>query len=175
MEQAVECDPLSPHWRGVLASHLTHAQRYDEAIRQAQEALEIDETNIAPQITLGEVYTTLRRWTEAVAVLEKAHRIQPSEGMSTGMLAGALARLGERVRADELIREMGEVPRPLIGRVLYHWLCEETDQAADWYERAINGRDPFALVFAPSPMGRAFRASPRWPALADMMNLPQTA
>jgi adenylate cyclase len=175
MEQAVECDPLSAHWRGVLASHLTHAERHDEAIRQANEALEIDETNIAPHTTLGEAYTTLGRWAEAVAVLEKVHRIQPSEGMSTGMLAGALVRMGDRVRADELIREMGDVPRPLIGRVLYYWVCGETDHAAEWYERAINGRDPFALVFALSPLGRAFRKSPRWPVLAKMMNLPQAA
>ena len=71
-----------------------------------------------------------------------------------------------------MIRELGDTPRPLIGRVLYHWICGETDQAADWYERAINGRDPFALVFAEGPLGSAFRESSRWPKLAGMMKLP---
>jgi hypothetical protein len=56
---------------------------------------------------------------------------------------------------------------------LYHWFCSEADQAADWYERAINGRDPFALVFANGPLGSAFRESSRWPKLAKMMNLPE--
>ena len=59
-----------------------------------------------------------------------------------------------------------------MGRVLYHLLSTDIDQAADWYERAINGRDPFALVFADGPMGSVFRQSPRWPKLARMMNIP---
>ena len=173
MERAVERDPLNAFWRGVLTSHLTHAQRYDEAIRQANEALEVDETNFAPLLTLGEVYVTLGRWPEAAAILEKGYRLQPQEAMTTGWLAGALVRLGDQARAEELIREMGDTPRPLIGRVLYHWLCSETDQAADWYERAIDGRDPFALVFANGPLGSRFRESSHWPKLAKMMNLPE--
>jgi hypothetical protein len=35
MERAVERDPVNAHWRGVLGSHLTHARRPVEAIRQA--------------------------------------------------------------------------------------------------------------------------------------------
>jgi tetratricopeptide (TPR) repeat protein len=53
MEGAVERDPLNAFWRGVLASHLTHAGRHDQAVQQANEALELDESNIAPSVTLG--------------------------------------------------------------------------------------------------------------------------
>ena len=113
---------------------------------------------IAPSVTLGEAYVSMGRWAEAAAALEKAYRLQPQYALSTGMLAGALVRLGEHARAEQMIRELGDTPRPLMGRVLYHWVCGETDQAADWYERAINGRDPFALVFADGPLGSAFRA-----------------
>jgi hypothetical protein len=88
------------------------------------------------------------------------------------MLAGALFNLGDLKRADALIREMGDSPRPIFGRTLYHLLCNDIDEAADWYERAINGRDPFALVFADGPMGSALRQSSRWPKLARMMNMP---
>jgi tetratricopeptide (TPR) repeat protein len=171
MEGAVERDPLNAHWRGVLASHLTHAGLHDQAIQQANEALEIDESSLAASVTLGEAYIAMGRWAEAAEALEKFYRLQPHYALSTGMLAGALVRVGEHARAEQMIRELGDTPRPLIGRVLYHWCCEETDQAADWYERAINGRDPFALVFAEGPPGSAFRASSRWPKLASMMNL----
>jgi len=175
MEGAVERDPLNAHWRGVLASHLTHAGLHDQAIQQANEALEIDESSLAASVTLGEAYIAMGRWAEAAEALEKAYRLQPQYALSTGMLAGALVRVGEHARAEQMIRELGDTPRPLIGRVLYHWCCEETDQAADWYERAINGRDPFALVFADGPLGSAFRASSRWPKLASMMKLPESA
>ena len=95
--------------------------------------------------------------------------------VAAGMLAGALARLGEETRAEGLIREMGEAPRPIFGRVLYHVLCSETEAAADWYERAIEQRDPFALVFANGPLFGTFRQTSRWPKLARMMNLPDAA
>jgi eukaryotic-like serine/threonine-protein kinase len=173
MERAVERDPMNAFWRGVLTSHLTHAQRYDDAIRQANEALEIDETNLAPHVTLGEAYVTQGRWEEAAAILEKGHRLEPQEAMTSGCLAATMAHRGDHARADALIREMGDAPRPIIGRVLYHVLCADIDQAADWYERAINERDPFALVFANGPLGEPLRASTRWPKLAKMMNLPE--
>jgi len=172
MEHAVERDPVNAHWRGVLASHLTHARRYDEAVRQAHEALEIDNASLAPPVTLGEAYIAQGRWADAVAALELGKRFHPQEAMSSGMLAGALVQLDQHTRAEELIRGMGDSPRPIIGRALYHLVCAEFDQAADWYERAINARDPFALVFANVPFADAFHRSPRWPKLAKMMNLP---
>jgi tetratricopeptide (TPR) repeat protein len=155
----------------VLTSHLTHAQLYDRAVAHANKALESDATNYVPHFTLGETYA-MERWTDAIGALERAHRIIPQDSLATGMLAGALDRIGEKTRAEGLIREMGDRPRPLFGRVLYHLLCSQTDAAADWYERAIEQRDPFALVFANGPLSSAFRHTPHWPKLARMMNLP---
>ena len=66
MERAVEHDPLNVVWRGVLGSHLTHAQLYDRAIEQANEALKIDAANWVPHFTLGEAYVRMGRWPEAV-------------------------------------------------------------------------------------------------------------
>ena len=69
---------------------------------------------------------------------------------------------------------MGDRSQPLWGRVEYHLMCSEIDAAADWYENVIEERNPFAVVFAKNPLGKALRASPRWPKLARMMNLPET-
>ena len=71
--------------------------------------------------------------------------------MPTGILAAALVRVGETDRAQALIRQMGDRPNPVWGRINYHLLCSEIDEAADWYERAIQERDPFAAVFASIP------------------------
>ena len=89
------------------------------------------------------------------------------------MLAGALVCIGERVRAEGLIREMGDAPQPVMGRVLYHVLGSEMESATDWYERAIEQRDPFALVFANTPLLNAFRRTSGWQKLSRMMNLPE--
>ena len=97
MEGAVERDPLNAFWRGVLASHLTHAGLHDQAIQQANEALEIDDSNIAPSVTLGEAYVSMGRWADAAAALEKAYRLQPQYALSTGH-AGRCAGPHRRAR-----------------------------------------------------------------------------
>ncbi len=51
----------------------------------------------------------------------------------------------------------------------------ELDEAANWYERVIDERDPFALVYAASPQLASLRAHWRWPAIARMMHLPTTS
>jgi len=171
MERAVELDPLNAFWRGVLASHLTHAQVYDRAIQEANQAMEIDATNYVPIYTLGEAYATSGRWAEAIEILENAHRFAPYDGLVGGTLAGVLARVGAKSRAETVVRKIGESPHPVFGRVLYHVLSGDLETSADWYERAIEERDPFALVFAYAPLTSDLRESPRWPQLARMMNL----
>src|SRR6202043_2590919 len=112
------------------------------------------------------------RFADAVVEAKIAHRAIPSNSMPIGVLAGALARVDEKPRAEALIAEMGDSPLPIRGRVEYHLLCQELDAAADWYERMIDARDPFAIVFAAAPIGKALCRSARWPKLASMMNLP---
>src|SRR5262249_29987651 len=99
-------------------------------------------------------------------------RADRCHGVGPRTLAGVLVRAGARERAELLARETGETPRPLIGRVLYHLLASQLDEAAAWYERAINCPDPFALVFASGPLNQELRQSSHWPRLARMMNLP---
>ena len=67
---------------------------------------------------------------------------------------------------------MGPPPRPLWGRVHYELMVGSLDAAAGYYERMIEERDPFALVYAISAATSRLRADPRWPALAAAMNLP---
>jgi serine/threonine-protein kinase len=172
MEHSVERDPLNPMWRGVLASHLVHAERYEEAIAQSTRALEIDPGHLVPCVTLAEAYTTLERWTDALTPLERAYRLAPRYALSTAMLAGALVRMGQTARAAELIRGLGDVPQPPIGMVLYHAITGELDRAADWYVRAIEQRDPFTNVFAATPQLRELRRTPRWRDVTALMRLP---
>jgi eukaryotic-like serine/threonine-protein kinase len=171
MQREVECDPLNVSWRAVLAGNLNEAKEYDRAMESAKKAIEIDEHHWLPYYVLAESYAFTGRFAEAIVEAEKAHRALPSNAMPIGVLAGALASIGEQVRAKDLLREMGEAPRPLWGRVEYHLLCSEIDAAADWYEKMIEARDPFAVVFAAVPIGAALRQSARWRRLASLMNL----
>ena len=175
MRRAVEQDPLNVSWRGILVAHLVCAGRYEEALQEGLKALDIAQNELMPHLTLGEVYLALGRVAEAVASAERAHRNFPQQSMATGLLAASLVRLGERDRAEALLREMGDSPTPIWGRAWYHLLCSEIDAAADWYEKMIEARDLFAVVYANSLYTAELRASPHWARLARMMNLPDSA
>jgi hypothetical protein len=57
-----------------------------------------------------------------------------------------------------------------IGSAIYHLLSGDLDAAADWTQKAIDQRHP-AVFFFVHVTAKALRSSPRWPALASMMNL----
>ncbi len=172
MRRAVDQDPLNVSWRAVLASHLSHAGMYGEALEEARSALALDENNWLPHYMIAEAFLGMERFPEVVVEAEEAHRMAPWNSMATGTLAGALTRIGEKGRAEQLITEMGEAPLPVWGRVLYHLICSDLANSAKWYERMIEERDPFAVLFNQAPITRALRQSSHWPMLARRMNLP---
>ena len=53
------------------------------------------------------------------------------------------------------------------------FLSYNIDAAADSYERAIQERDPNVSYLLQGPQADPVRASPRWPRLAALMNLPK--
>jgi hypothetical protein len=59
-----------------------------------------------------------------------------------------------------------------LGFFWYYLVRSEIEVAADYYAKMIERRDPEATHLAPTPFLQPLRESPRWPALARMMNLP---
>jgi len=174
LQRAVEQDPLNASWRAMLSSHLNETGCYERAIEEALKATEIDENHWLPQYMLGGIYLSRGKLAEAVAAAERAHQAVPWHSMPIGLLAGALVQVGGKDRAQALIGQMGDAPRPVWGRVLYHLLCSEIEAAADWFKKMIEQGDPFALIFARASVTKPLRQSSHWPELARMMNLPET-
>ena len=174
MRRAVEKDPLSVIWRGVLMAHLVLGGKYEQALKEGFKALDISESEIHPHLAFAETYLALGRVDEALASAERAHRNLPQQSMGTGFLAALLVRLGEKDRANALLREMGASPIPIWGRAWYHLLCSELEAAAEWYEKMIEAREVFAPVYANSLYTEELRGSPYWSRLARMMNLAES-
>ena len=174
MRRAVEKDPLSVIWRGVLMAHLVLGGKYEQALKEGFKALDISESEIHPHLAFAETYLALGRVDEALASAERAHRNLPQQSMGTGFLAALLVRLGEKDRANALLRQMGASPIPIWGRAWYHLLCSELEAAAEWYEKMIEAREVFAPVYANSLYTEELRGSPYWSRLARMMNLAES-
>jgi tetratricopeptide (TPR) repeat protein len=174
MQRAVDHDPLNAVWRAVWSDLLACAGKHDRAVEEGLKAVELDETHFAPHLSLGQAYLTSGRLEQAVHAFERAHRAAPGHPIPLGLLAGSLVRLGDKDRAAELIRQMGNESLPVWGRVLYHLVSGEIDAAADWFETMLEHREPFAVVHARSPIVRPLRESPRWRKIAEIMNLSES-
>ena len=128
MRRAVELDPLTLLWRGILVAHLVCAGRYDEALDEGRKGLPQNEVH--PLLGIAEAYLALGRLDEALAAAERAYRNVPQHSMAAGFFAATLVRVGEKDRAAGIIREMGDTPTPIWGRAWSHLLCSEIEEAA---------------------------------------------
>ena len=111
---------------------------------------------------------------EALAAAEKTYQLAPWNDRVVGILAAALARTGNKTRSEALVQPLRKAPpyRSWAGMMFYHLLCGELDAGADWFEKAIEVRSPFALYYLRHPMLKPLRSTPHWPDLLRKMNLP---
>jgi TolB-like protein len=168
--KAIEQDPLNSRWRARQAFTFLCADRYELAIPEARKALDLDDRSFWPHYVIAHSYCLQGKLAEALGPAEEAVRIAPWQQGASGILAGLLAQTGEKERADELLVSVRRMTPG--GMIMYHLVCSEIDAAIDWYQRDIELRQPFAALLASAGFFKPMRASPRWPKLAKMMNLP---
>jgi tetratricopeptide (TPR) repeat protein len=172
MKLAVEQDPLNVSFRAITGSHLVHASRYDEAIDEVRKALDMEPGNLAARFIMIEAYHAKGLLDLALDAAEQAYAVSPWNGNIVGFFGGLLSHTGQAVRGEAIMEALGQPGTNPFSRVFFHMLRSEIDLAADWYEKAIEQRELFALICAPSPVITPLRESERWPRLAKLMNLP---
>jgi len=170
MASGLEGDSLNLLYRHHWARGLRCAGRVENAEAELRNVLELDE-NFPPALdTLGAICAQQGRFEEALPLTERAYALTPWANVIAGQLAALLVRTGAKSRADALIEKLrpGKAYGAPTGMAVFHALSGELDQAADWAEQAIAERYPeFVKILGPLLL-----ASPRWPALAKLMNLP---
>ena len=174
LERELKQDPLNFAYRAFQSHYLMWAGLYDRAIEAARAALEIENFWL-DHYAIAENYAARGMLTEALPAAERARQLAPWNARVAGVLAAILIRTGDKDRAAELRRQLQLKDAAPIGMVVYHLLCSEIDAAADWYEKCIEQREPFAVMYARTAFVAPLRSSSRWPALARMMNLPEAS
>lgn len=177
LERALKGDPLNVLCRTQLAVCYWTAGSNEEASRQFRQALELDENFWLALLLQGIWHVENGRLEEALVLAERAYSVAPKNPGSIACLAGVLSRLGEEKRAAQLLQDLGDgsgYGAPL-GFLIYHNIRLEFDLFADWAEKAIEQRDPNILPATGGPNRKFLIANGRWPALARMLNLPETA
>lgn len=178
LQRLVQADPLNLWLRvGLLAACLQAASRDEDAVVQYRQMLEFDESYWFAHVALGALNASHGRLTDALTCAERAYALAPWDFLPVALLAGVLRRTGDVSRAEGLLEKLGPGDRygaPL-GLALFYCVCGDVDKAADSVEKAIEQRNPNLVIFLNLAVARPIRSSPRWPALAKLMNLPETA
>jgi len=174
MEQALQGDPLQLTIRVFMAATLGAVGRYAEAEEHFRQAMHLDSSFFWSYDYLAGLYAGRGKFAEALPIAKRAFDLSPWYPMSIGLYAGMLVRTGQAGQGKELAQKLGsgETHGAATGWAIFHTCCGEIDLAADWYGKAIEERDSLVNSMMQSAMGEPVRASPRWPKLAALMNLP---
>jgi eukaryotic-like serine/threonine-protein kinase len=178
MERALKEDPLNVGGKWFLAECLLQMGRDSEGLKQMLEIMELDENYVPVYSGLARYYASRGMFAEARDFAEKVLSFVPRTTAAFGTLAAVMALAGERTRAEKLLETLkpGDAYGAPLSLASYHICSGEIDQAADWLAKAILQRHPLVLAIRISsgPQWQRLRSSPRWPALAKTMNLPET-
>jgi hypothetical protein len=169
-EVALEQDPLNTVVRGAFALVLSLGEAYDRALTEAQKATEMDENHWLPHFVISLSHALRGEFAAPRPAAERSAEAAPWFDLTLGLLAGVLAQLGEKERADELVTRLTAMRS--VGLFIYHLVCSGNDTAADWLAKMIADHEPIAPTWS---CLKIFRSSPRWPTLAKMMKLPTEA
>jgi len=179
LERAVEEDPLNYGMRVALINGLHAAGLDDRAIEHSRKALAADQSRWSVYLALGRIYAFRGQFAEALAAAEKAYQMASWNVRVIALFAAVLILSGDRSGAAELVKklrtESGETYGTPMALTVFHAMCGEADAAADWFEKAIEQRDPSVVGYLRTPLMKIVLNSSRWPALAKQMNLPEVA
>ena len=174
VDRAMREDPLNPMFHCNRSRYLDAIGQHNEAEVEFRRTLELN-PNFYPAYILTVGHYLARGMPEQELAWAEAHyALGPGRPIAIGHLAGMLMRTGQTARARQLLSQIEsgrEYAQPL-GLVIYYILVSDLEKAADWMERAIEQRVPGAAAHRLVPIYAALHASPRWPKLAALMNLP---
>lgn len=168
-------DPLNFLLRINRASYLAAADRAEEAAEGYREVLELNPSMMLAQFNLAGRHASLGEWDRALPLCEEAFALAPLPRV-IGLLAGLLERTGDVQRAEALLQKLqpADALGVPLGLAMYHWVLGEIEAAADWFERAIDQRDPVGPILLRFWYGTELRATPRWAGLMRKLNLPES-
>jgi serine/threonine-protein kinase len=177
MERAVREDPLNWGLSWTLAVVYRSVGRDVDADRLYAHVLGDTSSpwSAIPAVVLSGNHLERGQMKEARAFAETAIERNAALPAAVGQLAGVLARNGDDIRAAELVNRLrpGTAFGAPFGLALYYLAIGDRDQCADWLEKAIDQRDVWVsfLLNVGNIGGRAMWSSPRWPRLAQLMNV----
>lgn len=175
-KRALDLDPASPAVSHSLAVQLYFARKFDRAIEQAHDTLEMDANFAISYAVLGEVYLSKGMYRESLCALEKYSTLTRSCATSLALLGYSHARLGERNESLQMIDKLKAASKqsfvPSLFVALVYTGLENKDQAFTWLEKAYDERYIRLAYLKVEALWDPLRSDPRFADLLRRVGIP---
>src|SRR6267154_2207516 len=175
-KRALDLDPASPAVSHSLAVQLYLARKFDRAIEQAYDTLEMDGNFAISYVVLGEVFLSKGMYRDGLSALEKYSALSRRNATSLAFLGYSHARLGERKEALRMIEELKAASRqsfvPALFVALVYAGLEDKDQAFTWLEKAYEERFNRLAYLKVEALWDPLRSDPRFADLLRRVGIP---
>ena len=165
VQRARELDPLSVSG-GYVAWILFQSHRFDEAIREARDAVALRPDDGGALTNLGFALLGKGQAVEAIPVLEEANALSKGSPAAEGILVRAYAQAGRR---DDALRLLAEMKRrkeagyfPAAAFVNAYLGLDDKEQAFVWLEEAYKEQSNILQFVKTHPFFDPIRNDPRF-------------
>ena len=170
-KRALELDPVSPIINADVGTIYTLARRYDEAIAQLRDTVEMNPQFFGGHRCLGRALELKGATGEAIAEYHKAFELSDDPTM-LAMLARAEVSIGKPNEARQILSRLTEEAKaryvPAYAFAVIYLALGEKDQALDWLEKAARDHDGFYInLIKVEPFLDPLRGDPRFDKLVS--------
>ena len=174
-EQARRLDPVSPNARMTLGTVLYLARRFDDAVREFEETLDLDQNIPFARALLGLTYVSKGMNDRAIAEARTARGLSTRPDV-VAFHGYVLARAGRKRDAQNAIDDLHRLtrprsPSPFLIALVYTGL-EDNDRAFEWLAKAADARAWEMPTLKSSPIFDGLRSDSRFQPLLDRIGLP---
>ncbi len=178
LDAVVRVDPLSIPTRWWLAVMLYFSGQLARMADEGQQIVALDPNHFLGHWVVGLERDAIGAGAQAVAALEKAHALSGKSPFTMGFLAYVYGRAGRLDDARRLLESAEKLAAnsyiPPSTFALGYVGLNEWDVAFDWWNRAIEVRDPLVMPLKSYPFFDPVRRDPRYGAMLSLMNLAES-
>lgn len=174
LKLAQEIDPLNLIINTSVGLPFYFECRYDEAIEEYLNTLEMDPNYGMARYFIGQAYAQKRMYRQAVTELERAVLLLQGTPESMAALAYAYAIAGNQEKAQQLLDELEQVSRyvsPVLIAQIHSGLNQE-DQALECLEKAYEIGATDLIWLKVRPVFKGIRSDPRFGELCKKIGFP---
>ncbi len=175
VRRALELDPLRVEYFGWATRLLLYGKDYEAALKQGEETFEIDEKYGRGFIFVGSTYLAMGDADTALDWFQRGQSLDTAVRSYDAMIVRALAALGRREEAEEILARLESESRQQYVRAEYlamgHAAVGNLDQAFGALERAYQARSAGLIYLHLDPGYEPLRVDPRYADLVQRIGL----